>query len=249
VLVLCRWDDFAPVHTIDPPDTWGEVTSLDASPDGRWLVAEAAERIYLVDRQTEEVSHVIYGDIFTTGLTFDPTSAFVAGARSADGGGSLRLWRLDPADRSVQRPLAKWERDVAPPDHVRGSAALTDMYGPLDRTDIADNLCDIGDAEGTAGFTPDSSIVVFSVRSAYSPGKLDLSAHEVVSGKRLWAVQGDDDLSSRFVFTPDGHYLVAPTWSGDLLVYRADTGALERKLPSGLGPVKAVAFDHDGTTF
>ena len=98
------------------------------------------------------------------------------------------------------------------------------------------------------GFSPDSSIVVFSVRSAYSPGKLDVSAYEVASGTRLWAVQGDDDLSSRFVFTPDGRYLIAPTWSGDLLVYQTDTGKLEHRLPSGLGPVKAAAFDHDGTT-
>jgi WD40 repeat protein len=99
-----------------------------------------------------------------------------------------------------------------------------------------------------AGFTPNSSIVVFSVRSACSPGNLDLSAYEVASGRRLWAVQGDDDLSSRFAFTPDGHYLIAPTWSGDLSVYQANTGVLERRLPAGLGPVKALAFDHDGTT-
>jgi WD40 repeat protein len=248
VLVLCRWDDFAPVRTIDLSDSWGEVTNLDASPDGRWLVAEAAERICLIDRLTGDTSHVIYGGTLTTGLTFDPTSTFVAGVRSADGGGSLRLWRLDPADRCVPRPLAKWERDVAPSDHVRGSAALTDMYGPLDRTGVEVSLSDIGDAEGAARLTPDSSIVAFSVRSAYSPGKLDISAYEVASGKRLWAAQGDDDLSSRFVFTPDGPYLIAPTWSGDLLVYRADTGALEHRLPSGLGPVKALAFDHDGTT-
>ncbi len=248
VLVLCRWDDFAPVRTIDPPDIWGEVTSLDASPDGRWLVVEAAGRICLIDRLTGDTSHIIYGGTLTTGLTFDPTSTFVAGVRSTDGGGSLRLWRLDPADRYVPHPLAKWERDVAPPDHVRGSMALTDMYGPLDRTGVAESISDIGDAEGTAGFTPDSGIVVFSARSAYSPGNLDLSASEVATGRRLWAVQGDDDLSSRFVSTPDGHYLIAPTWSGDLLVYQAHTGKLEQRLPSGLGPVKAVAFDHDGTT-
>jgi len=68
------------------------------------------------------------------------------------------------------------------------------------------------------------------------------------SGKRLWAVQSDDDLSPRFVFTPDGHYLIAPTWSGDLLVYRTDTGKLEHRLPSGLGAVRALAFGHDETT-
>ena len=248
VLVLCRWDDFAPVREIDLSDSWGEVTSLDASPDGRWLVTEAAGRICLIDWLTGDASHIIYGGTVTTGLTFDPTSTFVAGVRSTDGGGSLRLWRLDPADRYVPRPLAQWERGVAPPDHVRGSTALTDMYGPLDRTGVEVSLNDIGDAEGATGFSPDSSIVVFSVRSAYSPGKLDVSAYEVASGKRLWAVQGDDDLSSRFVFTPDGRYLIAPTWSGDLLVYQTDTGKLEHRLPSGLGPVRAAAFDHDGTT-
>ena len=69
---------------------------------------------------------------------------------------------------------------------MSGSAALTDVYGSLDRTGVEVSRSDIGDAEGTAGFSPDSSIVVFSARSAYSPGNLDLSAHEVASGKRLW---------------------------------------------------------------
>jgi len=184
VLQLCQWDDFSPVRTVSLPNSLCELTSLDVSPDGRWLVAESAARIFLVDRVMGDVSHAIYGGSFTTGLTFDPTSTFVAGVRSTDGGGSLRLWRRDPPDLYVPRPLEDWERKFAPPDHVSGNAALTDMYGPLDRTDIAKYLCDIGDAEGTAGFAPDSSIVVFSVRSAYSPGNLDISAYEgpLVSG-------------------------------------------------------------------
>jgi hypothetical protein len=185
VLQLCRWDDFSPVRMITLLNSICELTSLDASADGRWLVAEATERIYLVDRGAGDVSHVIYGGTFATGLTFDATSTFVAGIRSTDGGGSLRLWRLDSPDRYVPRPLPEWERRYAPLDHVSGSTALTGMYGPLDRTGVAESVSDIGDVEGTADFTPDSGIVVFSVRSTYSPGKLDISASEVASGKRL----------------------------------------------------------------
>ncbi len=249
VLELRRWDDFSPMQTIPLPDSTCELTSLDTSPDGRWLVAETTARIFLVDRHTGSVSHVFYGGEYTFGLTFDPTSTVVAGIRSTAGGGSLRLWRLDPVERYVPHPRSDWERQFAPPDRVSGSVVLTDMYGALDRTDIQGPHCDIGDAEGTVAFTPDGRIVIFSVRSVYSRDNLDLSAYEVASGRRLWAAQGDDDLSSRLVLTPDGQRLIAPTWRGDLLVYRTENGILEYRLPTGLSaPVQALAFDHDGRT-
>lgn len=249
VLELRRWDDFSPMQAIPLPDSICELTSLDASPDGRWLVAETAARIFLVDRQTGNVSHVFYGGEYTFGLTFDPTSTVVAGVRSTDGGGSLRLWRLDPMGHSVPLPRSDWERHFAPQDLVSGSFVLTDMYGALDRTGIQGAHNDIGDAEGMASFTPDGRTIIFSVRSVYSRSSLDLSAYEVASGRRLWAAQGDDDLSSRPVFTSDGQRLIAPTWRGDLLVYRTESGMLEHRLSTGLSaPVRALALDHNGTT-
>src|SRR5579883_2843632 len=76
-LELLQWDDFATVWMATLP----EITSPTASPDGRWLVAAgASQRILLLDRLCGQVlsdHHVIGYNI--TGLTFDPTSTFVAG--------------------------------------------------------------------------------------------------------------------------------------------------------------------------
>ncbi|MEO6891655.1 MAG: WD40 repeat domain-containing protein [Ktedonobacteraceae bacterium] len=101
---LRSWEDLSLARSFPIPQTKGWIQSLDASPDGRWLVIapDFPEQIFLLNRQTGEVMshHVLYNHChFTTGLTFDPTSMYVAGISSHDGEGCLMLWRLDPPER------------------------------------------------------------------------------------------------------------------------------------------------------
>ena len=92
------------------PDTGVEISSLANSPDGRWLVIGSwAERIFLLDWHTGEVSshHAVVG--FPAGLAFDPTSTFVAGLACTDCWGHCMVWRLDPAEHFIARPaLEEW---------------------------------------------------------------------------------------------------------------------------------------------
>ena len=102
---------------------------------------------------------------------------------------------------------------------------------------------------GMVAFSPDSRIVVFSLTSAYSSSRLDFTAYEVTSGKRLWCIRSESDCSGCFAFTPNSRALIIPEQDNKLFVYRVDDGALVYRVPSGLNEsIKALAFDHDGTT-
>ena len=108
VIELRHWKDLPLAKTLTVPQAFGPLDSIGSSPDGRWLVMSTGtpERIFLLDQQTGEVmSHHTTGGYLTTGLTFDPTSTFVAGVACHDAWGHLMLWRLDPAERFVSRSV------------------------------------------------------------------------------------------------------------------------------------------------
>jgi len=247
------FDDLLPERTVMVPQTACSITSLDSSPDGRWLVIGNDDHISLLDWHTGEViSRHFAGGYATSGLAFDPTSTFVAGLSYADGGGGLSLWRLDPVERFVPRPeREEWpSRQHVPQDYLSGTMALTLVHEDLDRTGIAwRDHRDLADTECITAFSPDSRVVIFALNSWYSQCGVELVAYEVVSGKRLWRACSEEESTGRWIFTPDGRALLLPVQGSELLVYDGESGALSQRLRSGLDePVQALAFDHDGRT-
>ncbi len=183
-------------------------------------------------------------------FAFDPTSTFVAGLSFADGGGCLKLWRLDPVERFVPRPeREEWpSRQRVPQDYVSGNMTLTLVHEDLDRTGIAWGDRDLAAACVTA-FSPDSRTVVFSLTSSYSQCGIELVAYEVLPGRRLWCARSEQISSGACAFTSDGRLLLVPVQGSELLLYSAQDGMLLQRLQSGCDePVQALAFDHHGTT-
>lgn len=243
------FDDLLPVRASEEILNLGpEVEGLASSPDGRWLVIGSgyAEQLFLLDWQTGEViSHHVTDQYNISGLTFDPTSTFLAGFISGQGCGLLQLWRLDPAERFVPRPaVQRWPTcEPIQQDYVYGSMALTLVHRNLD---AGVPWYEMEDIRGTAAFSPDSRKVIFSYHIYHG---FELLAYEVASGKRLWLTSSDIEKTGPFILSPDGSVLLVPTPSGDLLVYSAEDGALMQRLATGLRePVQALAFDHDGKT-
>ncbi|MBA2284876.1 MAG: WD40 repeat domain-containing protein [Ktedonobacteraceae bacterium] len=250
-LEIRSWEDISLTRTLTLPQTEGWIESLDASPDGRWLVLSPwlPERIYLLDQHSGNVmSHHAHLDGSITGLTFDPTSTYVAGCSSHDGGGALVLWHLDLAEHFVPHPTVHPSRlQGFPLDQINGSVALSLLHRNLDRTGIEwpENQ-DLVDTAATSLFSPDGHIVVFTLISAYSPSYLDLTAYEVPSGRRLWCLRSDVKASGQAIFTPDGRLLMLPEQGGDLLVYDVADGSLSQRLHPRLDtPVRALVFDHE----
>jgi hypothetical protein len=139
------------------------IKSLASSPDGRWLVLGLgyAEQLFLLDWQTGEVmSHHAINAYAISGLTCDPSSTFVAGIFSHQGGGALQLWRLDPAERFVPLPARKrWSTyEPVQQDYVSGTTALTLVHQGLDAGVPGYDLEDI---IGLAAFSPDSRLIIF----------------------------------------------------------------------------------------
>jgi len=245
------FDDLLPVRTMMVPQTACPITSLDSSPDGRWLVIDNDDHIFLLDWHTGEViSRHFSNGYATSGLAFDPTSTFVAGLSFADGGGGLSLWRLDPVERFIPRPeREEWPSHThVPQDYISGNMALTLFHEDLDRTGIAWRDRDLA-ASCVTAFSPDSRVVVFGLTSSYSGCGVELVAYEVSSGKRLWCARSEEESTGPWVFTPDGSALLVPVEGSDLLLYSAHDGTLLQRLPAGCDePVQALAFDHHGTT-
>ncbi len=254
VLEWRHWEDLLVARTCPLPQMQGEIMGLASSPDGRWLVLApgAPERLFLLDWQTGEVmSHHDTGGSQTTGLTFDPTSTFVAGFACHDNWGHCMLWRLDPAERALVRPQGeeRWAQ-AAPPDEISGSVALNVVHWELDRTGIEWRYRDLAHTACQTAFSPDSRLVVFNpMNTGYSGFGLELVAYEVVSGKRLWWARREEENVGPFVVAPDGRALLVPVQGGDLLVYRLEDGTLVQRLSPGLSkPIQALAFDHNGKT-
>ncbi|HEY4383309.1 MAG TPA: WD40 repeat domain-containing protein [Ktedonobacteraceae bacterium] len=246
-----RWNDLLPERTVIVPQATCSITSMDSSPNGRWLVIDNDDHLFLLDWHTGEViSRHFSNGYATSGLAFDPTSTFVAGLSFADGGGGLGLWRLDPEERFVPRPeREEWpSHKRVPQDYVDGSVALTLVHEDLDRTNIAWNR-DLADTACATTFSPDSRIVIFSLNSSYSQCGIELVAYEVLSGRRLWYARSEQEGSGACAFTPDGLLLLVPVQGSELLVYSAQYGTLLQRLQAGCDePVQALAFDHHGTT-
>src|SRR5258708_3694788 len=114
-----RWNDLLPARTVTVPQTAFSIGSMDSSPNGRWLVINNNDHLFLLDWHTGEVINRHFSNGYeTSGLAFDPTSIFVAGLSFADGGGCLMLWRLDPAEPFVPRPGGvEWPSHKRLPPH------------------------------------------------------------------------------------------------------------------------------------
>ncbi|HEU5376951.1 MAG TPA: WD40 repeat domain-containing protein [Ktedonobacteraceae bacterium] len=254
VIELRHWEDFSLAKTFTIAQAFGPLDSIDSSADGRWLVVGigAPERIFLLDRQTGEImSHHAVGGYKITGLTFDPTSTFIAGIACHDNWGQLFLWKLTSAEYFQSH----WEEDQSsgafPPNLGKGACSLKVEHWELDRTGVAWPKNDLADTIGTTVFSPDGHLVVFRLLSFYNTPFVDFVAYEVPSGKQRWHIrrESDEGFGECFAFPPDGQYVLICGQDNTLSMYRASDGTLQSHFPSGVRePIQALAFDHDGTT-
>lgn len=248
-----NWEDFTLARTSPVPHSLPIVMSLACSPDGRWLVVEDEQRLFLLDWQTGKVlSHHIMGWSSVSGLTFDPTSTYLAGVYTEYTSGCLRIFRLVAAAHFLPRSaLEDWHtHELVPQDQVIGPMALTLVHECLDRSGIEwSNGRDLADTVGMAAFSLDSHLVIFSLTSPYSRCGVEVVAYEVASGQRRWCARSEEESTGSFALTPDGRALLVPVKGSVLLVYRVEDGMLLQRLPTNLSdPVQALAFDQDGTT-
>ncbi|HEU5377213.1 MAG TPA: WD40 repeat domain-containing protein [Ktedonobacteraceae bacterium] len=254
VVELRHWENLSRAKTFTIAQACGPLESIASSSDGRWLVVGAgiAQRMFLLDRHTGEImSHHAIGGYKITGLTFDPTSPFVAGVACHDTWGHLMLWSLTPAERWVPRMEERPHDQALEPDVVQGSYALSLNHWELDRTGVAWPKYDLADTIGTTVFSPNGHLVVFRLLSFYNTPFIDFVAYEVPSGKQRWRIrrESDDGLGECFTFTPDGQYLLICGRDNTLSMYRASNGTRQSRYPSGVRePIQALAFDYDGTT-
>ncbi len=107
---LRRWDDLKVIEEIRCPteeeqEGW---QAIDLSPDGRWLAgADSCEQLHLIDRTTGEAVATKEAGERTYCIRFDPSSRLLATACSFQGGGFVRIDRIE--DRRLG-PVSKLHR-------------------------------------------------------------------------------------------------------------------------------------------
>ena len=94
---LRRWDDLRVVEEVScPTERPHSLAALDLSPDGRWIaVADSAEKLHLIERTTGRVVATQEAGERTYCVRFDPTSRLLAVACSFQGGGHVRIDRIE----------------------------------------------------------------------------------------------------------------------------------------------------------
>lgn len=115
---LRRWDDLEVIEQIGCPTEEGQDgrQAIDLSPDGRWIaVADSCEQVHLIDRTIGEVAATEEAGERTYSVRFDPSSRLLATACSFQGGGFVRIDRIEDGrlgpvsrlDRSRHRTPAR----------------------------------------------------------------------------------------------------------------------------------------------
>ena len=222
-----RWDDLRVCGRVAIP-TEGQSgwQALDLSPDGRWLaVAGSYEEVRLLDRSTGEVVAIEEAGERNDCVRFDPTSRLLATACSFQGGGHVRIDRIE-GGRLV--PVAELGRS----DHRTPGHRFVDTLAHL-------------------AFSPDGrSLALFETSAIYHEARPkgwrgDVVLYEAGSWTQRWAASVDAEATGdgrnlaqaghemgffTEVLFVDDETLACGATAGHVLFYRVADGTLLRRV-------------------
>jgi len=229
VVEIRTWEDFSLDRVIPIPHSRSSWFSGSFSHDGRWLaVADAYERIYLVEYTADRVIATAKGSTGTTGLKFSPDASSLAAVCTAQGGGFIGVWRIGVGGLQI------------PPLRLESSALAW-------RFDM-----DMADTGGELAFSPDGRLLAACLTSHWLEAPGVLSLYDVETGRMLWHIALPDHANeegwyTQVLFTPDGTGIVYGTQAGEVAVRQVADGSLADLVQTGAGQeTYALALDRLG---
>jgi hypothetical protein len=222
-----RWDDLRVGGEFSwPTEGHHGAQALDFSPDGRWIaVADSCEQVHLVERATEKVVATEDAGERTYCVRFDPSSRLIATACSFQGGGFVRIDRIEKG-RLV--PVTQLDRS----GHRTPAEQFVDTLVHL-------------------AFSPDGeSLALFETSAIYHDARPegwrgDVVMYEVSSWRVRWVASIDDRATGdprslaeaghemgflAEVLFVDNETLACGATCGHVLYYRAADGQLVRRV-------------------
>jgi hypothetical protein len=222
-----RWDDLRVVAQVACP-TEGQygLSALDLSPDGRWIaVADSYEQVHLIERATGEVTATEEAGERTYCVRFDPTSRLLATACSFQGGGHVRIDRIESG---TLVPVAVLDRS----DHRPPGGRFVDTLAHVAFSPDGDSLA----LFETSAIYPDArpkgwrgDVVVYEAGSWTQRWAASIDAGATGDGRNL-AEAGHEMGFLTEVFFVDDEMLACGATGGLVLFYRVADGKLLRKV-------------------
>jgi WD40 repeat protein len=246
-------------QAIDPPDTWGGVSSVEFSPNGKQVAAIVIERssgpvLRFWDAATgNELKSLLPAMHRSFGLAFSPD-----GTKLATAGPGVQVWDLSLSrklhDFQFDKSIGRGWRVVFSPDGTRLAAALHDSGGsefpksPKVRVWEVNSGKEVFTAwvEGHANavaFSPDGKLLAAGGERFGTVEIWDLTTRTLVHALRA-------DVLGVFclAFSPDGKTLVSGGSTPAIKLWDVRTGKSAGRLEGHTGQVANLGFSRDGKT-
>ncbi len=239
----------------------GEVASLAASPDGRWLAVGSYHRggLSVWDLRTrKQVAHLAGEEQFVR-AAFSPRDPVLAWVGSRPSGAAqwhstLHLWNVVARHMISQWPLSPGHTCVGLAFSEDGSTLVTSTLDGIislwripDGTRLANYPTDLAAADIGTGFaaTPDLSLAAYA---SYASSVARLHVLNLRTGKQLWSAVVATGYPAALAFSPDGKTLASGACSGqsDIRLWDVASGKEIGRLRGHSSWVSSLVFWPDG---
>jgi WD40 repeat protein len=208
----------------------GEVSSIDWSPDGRYLAAGSSTdgRVTIFGADGERIT-----------VLEEPAGTYIATLAFSPGGRALAVATGNPKD-PARSHISIWDWDRGEVDQTIDAAATALAFDPTGSTLAAGlfdgnvEIRDVATGELVRGFRAHSGLVrdlAFSpdgawIATAGEDGTVAL--FDAASGARRFVLPGHGFLVSGLAFSPDGRWLITTAPDGVVRVWTLDLDELIR---------------------
>ncbi|HVB25374.1 MAG TPA: hypothetical protein VNG51_25780 [Ktedonobacteraceae bacterium] len=239
-----RWNDLSLLPDVKCPIS-EEATSLAFSPDGHWLaLADRQETIYVIDRKNESVTAEIEGGERTSALLFSPDSNLLASACSFQGGGHIRIARIDREGRGI--PVYELDRsNVSTPPSTFVDSLVDLAFSPDGQCLALFESSAIYHEQRPSGWR--GNIVLYSVGTGIVQWQASIDAQVTGDTRSLEQVGNPMGFFTELLFINETEIACGAS-RGLVLVYDVITGKFKRGIDLHCdASVLSLSLDKDGT--
>ncbi len=226
IIEFRRWDDLSLVSSVSTPFSGG-ASAMALAVNGRWLaLADLHESIHLLDRSTGTPLAKVDGGEYTSTVLFSPSSRLLASACSFQGGGYIRIDRVN--EQGQLTPVSTLERSsVETPASVFVDTLVHMAFSPDSRLLALFESSSIYHSAHRGGWRGD--IALYAVEKGSLQWQTVIDARVTGDTRSLQEAGYPMGFLTELLFVSKTE-LVCGATSGLLLLYDVASGKLTRRV-------------------